>query len=54
MDFLTVSNLLNALMIVSIWAVKSELSHIRKDINHATETAEKAHGRIDSLMMKAQ
>lgn len=54
MDFFTVSNLLNGLMLVVAWSIRNELHHIRESINNAKElasdaknTALKAHERID-------
>lgn len=50
-ELLTVPNLLNAIMVILVWSVKSELSNIRQGINEAKKAAELAHGRLDSFIM---
>lgn len=57
MDFFTVSNLLNGLMLVVAWSIRNELHYIRESINNAKElasdaknTALRAHERIDFLI----
>ena len=54
---LTVSNLINVLVVVGVFMIKNELHHIRESIDDAKKlagkaeaTALKAHERIDHLL----
>ena len=54
---LTVSNLINVFEVFGVYAIKSELQHIRESIDNAKElageaknTALKAHERIEALL----
>lgn len=58
MEWLTVGNLLNAIGLLLIYGVKSELKHIDASIKgvkecaiEAKESASQAHDRIDKILM---
>jgi hypothetical protein len=50
-EVLNIANLLNALMIVIGWSIKQELCNIKNCIAEAKESINKAHSRIDDILM---
>lgn len=50
-EYLTVANIFNALILVVGWSIRNELHHIRKSIEEAKASANKAHERIDGLLV---
>lgn len=48
----SVSGLLNVLVLVVGWSIKSELHHISQSIEEARESASEAHRRIDAILAK--
>lgn len=57
MEWITVGNLINCVVVMVAWGIKNELAHINKNIDSVKElvtdaktTALKAHERIDFLI----
>lgn len=47
LDFMTVSNLFNLLILVVGWSIRNELHHIRFELGEAKGVGNRAHVRID-------
>lgn len=52
MDWFTVPNLIQALIAVGVFAVRSELANIKEDLREVRAVAGEAHSRIDAILMK--
>lgn len=52
MEWFTVPNLIQALIAVGVFAVRSELANIKEDLREVRAVADKAHSRIDQILVK--
>lgn len=50
MEWLNIPDLINAVIAVGIYAMKSELRHIKDAVDGVRSDTKKAHDRIDDLL----